>query len=215
MRFTFTLGLVWLAAAASGGDPPGAAAKDPGLRTDLLARVKADQDARTALTEWLKANGDGDRPAYTDAQRAEFEKRLGRVRGADAENTEWLKGVVGKRGWPGRSTAGEDGANAAWLLVQHADADRGFQRTCLDLMAKLPTGEVTPSQVAYLTDRVLLAEGKKQVYGTQFITSGGKLVPRPIEDEKDVDKRRAAAGLSPLAEYVKDLERVYGTGPGK
>ena len=107
---------------------------------------------------------------------------------------------------------GEDGANAAWLLVQHADADSQFQRKCLDLMAKLPKGEVSQVQFGFLTDRVLLAEGKKQIYGTQFHAVDGKLQPRPLEDEANVDKRRADIGLRPLADYAKALEKIYGGG---
>ena len=70
-------------------------------------------------------------------------------------------------------------ARKAWLLVQHADADVKFQRRCLDLMARLPKGEVSISNLAYLTDRVLLAEGKKQLYGTQFTSVDGKWQPGP------------------------------------
>jgi hypothetical protein len=108
-----------------------------------------------------------------------------------------------------------DGASAAWLLVQHADADPAFQRQCLDLMAKLPKEEVSQPNVAYLTDRVLLAEGKAQMYGTQFVVEEGQLKPRPIEDEANVDKRRAKMGLPPLAEYKQQMERMYGSNDGK
>jgi hypothetical protein len=70
---------------------------------------------------------------------------------------------------------GADGASAAWLLMQHAAADRAFLRECLDLMvAALESGEVSPSEVAYLTDRVLLAERQPQVYGTQVTRQGGE-----------------------------------------
>jgi hypothetical protein len=68
-------------------------------------------------------------------------------------------------------------------------------------MAKLPKAEVSQTDLAYLTDRVLLVEGKKQIYGTQFNFSDGKWEPRPLEDPTSVDKRRAEVGLQPLAEY--------------
>ena len=100
----------------------------------------------------------------------------------DGENTQWLKQIVEQRGWPTKSMVGSDGANAAWLLVQHADADIKFQRKCLDLMAALPKNEVSQTDFAYLTDRVLLAEGKNQLYGTQFDLVDGKL-HRTAEDE--------------------------------
>jgi hypothetical protein len=108
-----------------------------------------------------------------------------------------------------------DGADAAWLLVQHADADAKFQRECLDLMARMPADQVSRTRLAYLTDRVLLAEGKKQVYGTQFQSVNGKWVPRELEDQAHVDERRSKVGLNTLAEYVRQLEAAYGPAPAK
>jgi hypothetical protein len=125
---------------------------------------------------------------------------------------QWLKQTVEKLGWPTNSLVGSEGADAAWLLVQHADADVKFQRKCLDLMAALPKNEVSQTHFAYLTDRVLLAEGKKQIYGTQFDWVDGKLQPQSLEDEANVDKRRAEVGMPPLAQYAKEMEELYGVG---
>jgi len=98
-----------------------------------------------------------------------------------------------------------DGAFAAWLLVQHADADPEFQAYCLELMKDAyESGEVRGQDLAYLTDRVLVNQGKKQLYGTQFWTPpGGKIQPRPIEDEAKLDERRSKMGLGLFAEYKK------------
>ena len=57
--------------------------------------------------------------------------------------------------------------------------------------------------MAYLTDRVLVAEGKPQRYGSQFFTVDGELKPRPIEDEANVDARRKEVGLGTMAQYTK------------
>jgi hypothetical protein len=76
----------------------------------------------------------------------------------DQDNTRWLKGVVAWYGWPTRSMVGDDGAAAAWLLVQHADHDRAFQRRCLVLMQALPADQTSPEHIAYLADRVRSAE---------------------------------------------------------
>ena len=152
---------------------------DDGLRAELLRRVEKDQVARQAL------DADG-------------------MREADGENLPWLKEVVAAHGWPGASLVGTDGAHAAWLLTQHADAEPAFQRQCLGLIgAAVEAGEASLLEYAYLTDRVLLAEGRSQVYGTQVTRSGGAYVPRDLRDPELVDERRAAAGLEPLAEYLE------------
>jgi hypothetical protein len=67
--------------------------------------------------------------------------------------------------------------------------------------------EVSQSNIAYLTDRVLLAEGKNQMYGTQLKDVDGKPKPLPIEDEANVDQRHSEVGLPPLAEILKKAEQ--------
>lgn len=160
---------------------------NPELFAELVKRMKADQDARLA------------KPPNV------LQMML-----IDGENTAWMKQTIEKHGWPGFAMVGREGAQAAWLLVQHADRDPAFQRRCLDLLTKaFEKGDASPDQVAYLTDRVLLAEGKPQVYGTQFHAVNGKLQPRPIENQAEVDQRRAAMGLEPLAEYAKQVQSFY------
>ena len=194
------------------------AAKEPELRSELLLRTKTDQATRKAIVEWMKkhgSNGNVLEGGLSPEQKADFEKLTAEMTSADKENTNWLKNVIEKHGWPTNTMVGKDGATATWLLVQHADADPKFQRQCLDLMSKLPKKEVSQADFAYLTDRVLLAEGKKQVYGTQFVNVDGELQPQPLEDEANVDKRRKEVGLPPLAEYAKSMGELYGGSPSK
>lgn len=133
-----------------------------------------------------------------------LQSRLGDI---DRDNTRWLRGVVDEHGWPTRRMVGDDGAAAAWLLVQHADHDPEFQRSCLDRMGVLPDAGATPKHIAYLTDRVLLAEGQSQVYGTQMELANGTHRPRNLRDPATVDERRAEVGLRPIAEYIESMNR--------
>lgn len=188
-------------------------AKEPELRSELLRRMKSDQQPRRAMVAFINKFGSGGdvKPETLSAeQQAEFAKIAARGQQVDEENTKWLKNVIATHGWPTISLVDKDGAQAAWLLVQHADADPEFQRQCLDLMNELPQHEVSQTNLAFLTDRVLLSEGKKQLYGTQFRFVDGELTPRPIEDEANVDKRRAGMGLPPLSEYIQQAERQFG-----
>ncbi len=121
----------------------------------------------------------------------------------DAQNTAWLHEVVATGGWPTRNRVGDEAARAAWLLVQHADHDPAFQKTCLDQFRTLGHDEVDQSLVAYLTDRVNLAHGLPQTYGTQVENHDGTWRPRLLEDPANVDERRAAVGLPTLAEYLE------------
>jgi hypothetical protein len=196
---------------AAPADPPPAKVKLPELHKEIQARVKTDQDARYALIAFTAKHKMTGKPGTDLALNVtrEYEKLNKRMQEIDEKNTAWLKGVVEKHGWPGESLVGTDGAHRAWLLVQHADRDRDFQEQCLKKMEALPAGEVDRRDIAYLTDRVLVGQGKKQKYGTQAQFKDGKAVPLPIEDESGVDKRRKEAGLEPLAQYLKQMEKVY------
>jgi len=127
----------------------------------------------------------------------------------DRRNTERMKEIVDKIGWPTISRFGEEISNAAWLLVQHADQDVEFQKRCLDLIKDLPQGEVSKRNLAYLEDRARVNEGRPQLYGTQFGGEGDAYGPKPIEDPDHVDERRAALGMESLADYRNELLRVY------
>jgi hypothetical protein len=137
------------------------------------------------------------------AAREETEYDREAVIEVDADNLTWLRSVVAEIGWPGRSMVGPDGADAAWLLAQRAYLDHVFQRQCLDLLSRAAeAGEATPAQVAYLTDRVLLAEGQQQEYGTELVGRDGQWVVPRLRDPNTVDERRAAVSLGPLADDI-------------
>lgn len=183
------------AAAGQQKDEAAPPKRDEKLQKELLDRVREDQEARKEL---IKNPSEASPAARTVAD-------------VDRKNTARLKEIIEKHGWPGRSLVGEDGAHAAWLLVQHADRDHAFQKRCLKLLEKaVKAGEASGVDLAYLTDRVLVAENKKQLYGTQFRVKDGKLEPSPIEDEANVDRRRKDVGLPSLAEYRKMIEETYG-----
>jgi hypothetical protein len=185
--------------------PPAKPGLNEDLRKELLNRTKEDQDARKAMIATM--NQKGTSPEQAKQGESPLAKRLEAI---DRANTARMKEIVDKYGWPGKSLVGKDGANAAWLLVQHADLDPAFQKRCLELIgAAFKKGEVSGQELAYLTDRVRVAQGEKQLYGTQFHTVDGKLVPQPIEDEANVDKRRKEVGLSSMAEYEKLMHKVY------
>ncbi|HSX32318.1 MAG TPA: DUF6624 domain-containing protein [Candidatus Saccharimonadales bacterium] len=127
----------------------------------------------------------------------------------DDNNAEYLKKIVEQDGWPTISTVGATASQAAWLLVQHADHDLEFQKRCLALMQNLPDGEINPANIAHLEDRILVNQGLPQRYGTQFQGEGNSFGPHPIEDEPNLDARRAAVGLEPFAVYKAAMVEQY------
>ena len=131
------------------------------------------------------------------------------MQAVDARHTSRMRAIVEKHGWPGRSLVGDDGAHAAWLLVQHADS--AFMAQCLPLMKRAAsTGEAFGKDYVYLFDRVRMQQGKTQIYGTQFtIAADGRLLLHPIEDAEHVDERRRAVGLPAMVEQERMIREAY------
>jgi hypothetical protein len=122
--------------------------------------------------------------------------------------TERLAEILDEHGWPGWDLVGEDGSTAAWVIVQHADLDPDLQQQALELLrAAAEDGQASKGDLAYLEDRVAVAAGEDQQYGTQIrCDSGGDPVAAtPIADEANVDARRADAGLPPLDDYLAEM----------
>ncbi len=160
--------------------PPGEA-----LRLELLALAADDERVRRLLAEEGRLSP-GDAPEMEALHR----RNAGR-----------LAHLLDVYGWPGRTLAGEDGAEAAWRVVQHAIAEPALQRRCLPLLeAAAAAGEVPALQPAMLADRICYFEGRPQRYGTAVGWDGqGRLTPGPLETPEQVDARRATLGLPPLA----------------
>jgi hypothetical protein len=191
----FVLLLFNNAHAQEAGNP---SVKEPALRQELLKRVEQDQAIRSEHINKGVKNPDQD--------------VLARMAALDKANTERMRAIVRQYGWPSPELVGRDGAEAAFLLVQHAE--HGFQKEMLPLVEKAyRSGGLSGQSYALLLDRVLVGEGKPQVYGTQAKRfeewKGQEPVLQPIEDEANVDKRRAEVGLSPLSEYREMLKRLY------
>jgi hypothetical protein len=167
---------------------------DLDLKAELEAMFESDQFQR------LKMDEIGKRYGYDSAEmKAVWEKQ----RLIDEANIARLVEIIAAHGWPGRTLVGEKGSLAAFLVLQHADYS--YQKIYLPLVRKaVAAGELRPGNLALLEDRVLMREGKKQIFGTQLRSNDkGALEFWPIEDEPNVDQRRKDVGLPPLAEYAK------------
>ena len=190
VRLRLMLCALALLVASAIADEPGP--KLPELRAELLAMKSADQAAR---------KGFGPNPP---------EALIQRMREVDARNQARMEAIIEVHGWPGKNLVGENGAEAAWLLVQHAEPE--FMERCLPLLkAAMDKGEAPGRHYAYLLDRVRMRQGKPQVYGTQFLFDDeGNLIRHELENPDQVDERRAKVGLGPIAEYERQLREQFG-----
>lgn len=131
----------------------------------------------------------------------------------DAENQRQIANILEQYGWPKKQDFGSIGpSQVVFLVVQHAPHD--YQKRYVEMARQAAkAGDLLKSSLALLEDRLLVSEGKKQIYGSQVSVNQetGKMTFFPIENEANVDARRAEVGLQPLAEYAKhfDIEYVY------
>ncbi len=127
----------------------------------------------------------------------------------DSINLAKIEQIIKQYGYPGQSLVGSKQGNTAWLVIQHSSLS--VQEKYFPLMQQAAKeDEMQKSNLALLTDRIRLAKGQQQLYGTQVISdSTGKKAFGPIEDEANVNKRRAEVGLGPIEEYAKQFGLDY------
>jgi membrane-associated protease RseP (regulator of RpoE activity) len=187
---------------APGGKPP----TKPELREELLKMREVDQGARNRLSNEMLGDD-------------EQKKLIEEMTANDAANRERLQQIITEHGFPTVSMVGQDGADTAFLIVQHADRDAQWQASMLPVIEELSKkGEASKGSVAYLTDRVLRAQGKPQLYGTQYYQEEGpsgtpEYVPPVVEDPKNLDKRRRSMGLGKWATYEAQVAKMQNREP--
>jgi len=175
--------------AREAGEEQGA---DAELRDELLAMAEADQALRADMSP----------------ERIKDTAFISQMLTSQLEHQARMREILDAHGWPDAAMVGVDGAQAAWLLVQHGDAD--LQEQALALMRSSADAGVTAADIAMLTDRILVERGQPQLYGTQFQFLDGNLVQDAVDDPDSVEARRAEVGLPPMDEYVRMLEEAYG-----
>lgn len=117
-------------------------------------------------------------------------------------NQKKLLQLLDKYGWPTASEVTEYAAAGAALIINHSTYEiRSKYFPMLEEAFK--KGEAQPLRYAKMRDRLLVEEGKKQLYGTQIKMENLEREPHPIADPDNVDQRRAEIGLGPLAPYLK------------
>jgi len=188
-----------------------AAASGDARKAELLRRAAQDQIARQHL-QAVWGHGSWAGPLSANAVKYLEPILSVEVCEVDQANTAWLKGEVRDHGWFAISAYGAQVDNQAWLLVQHADHDRDFQRQTLKLLESLlASRDTSPKNYAYLYDRVAVADDRPQRYATQGgCTTAGAWRPYPVEDAARVDEVRAAVGLGPFADYAAQLKDSCG-----
>ena len=160
---------------------------NPALRAELLNRVK---QTDILLERLLKC---------TSEKFLECDAPMDRLKGTFDDDAVRLKAIVKQYGWPGNDLVGQDGTSAAILIFMNAELALK-KEMWPSVEDAYRAGKASGPDYAVLLDDIRVSEGKPQVYGTHDMERGRVY---PIEDEANVNKRRAEVGLRRLAKYPK------------
>jgi len=99
-------------------------------------------------------------------------------------------------------------SKSIFYIAQHSDMDTNFRKEILEYVSK--SNSFSLNSKAYLIDRHLMNEKKKQKFGTQlkFNTDTKKFGSYPIEDIKNLDSLRYEYNLPKLSIYLKYVNKI-------
>ena len=126
------------------------------------------------------------------------------IKEKDSINLIQVEKIIAEYGWLGADIVGEMGNKTLFLVIQHSNTQTQVKYLPM-LREAVKNGKAKASYLALMEDRVLLAQGEKQIYGSQLQMDSetNQWVLEPMIDPDNVDKRRAEVGLKPLSEYLK------------
>ncbi len=168
---------------------------DLALRKELETIHKDDQALRGQL----------DKPMNEDEKKQIWLK----INELDSLNLIKIEKIFEKHGYPSKNKVGTRFSSTAFLVVQHSNltAMKKHYKLFEDAVNK---GDLSKSSFALFVDRYRMWSGEKQLYGSQVKNNGGgENYFHPIEDEENVNKRRAEMDLGPLEEYAKHFKIDY------
>lgn len=121
-----------------------------------------------------------------------------------AINEKKVRHLLDTYGWPDRALIGEQGSLTIANVIQHSDND--IRIKYLPMMREaVQENKLHPRFLVRAEDRIATERGDLQLYGGQM-----KYYPEtksfnvwPVYDPANIDKRRAAIGLGPIAEHLK------------
>lgn len=113
----------------------------------------------------------------------------------DEANQRELEHLLNQCGWPGMLDK-KRAAFSAFLIIQHAPLD--YQLKYFEMVKSANgRGEISNEKFVWLVDRILVKQGKPQLYGTEFEYGSNKVAP--IMDPKNLNARRKKMGLLPIS----------------
>ncbi len=141
---------------------------------------------------------------YISDQKIRRENNLIKYAKEDHRNQELVISIIEKCGMPTLHEVNQEQMNAIWLGLQHTE-DK-YRIKYFPLIEKaVKNGDLSKEQYALMKDRILMDEGKPQIFGSQI--KNGKLYD--LEEPETVNERRLEMGLEPIEDYLKRFDITF------
>jgi hypothetical protein len=166
------------------------------IARQLVTVISDDQKYRNGMSDIMKSYG-------SDSK--EMKSLLKKMHYADSINLLKVSMILDSYGWLGSEAIGVEGNRTLFMVIQHSPLkDQEKYLPVMRLAVK--DGKAEAGNLALLEDRVSVRKGKRQIFGSQvsWNLKTNVYYVLPLEDPDNVDKRRAAMGLIPLADYLMD-----------
>lgn len=167
-------------------------------------------DSLSAVLEEIYEADQRIRIELMDAMGGDVGDLFHRMAQIDSANQAKINCILSDYGWLPQSRVGEKAASAIFLVVQHGG--KAMIEKNLPALKKLAgENEAKTTHAAMMEDRLLMYEGKKQIYGTQASSdSTGASYVWPVADPDRVNELRKAAGFElTVEENAARLNAIY------
>ncbi len=165
------------------------------IRRELLKMVENQEKANRKTVE----NWETDKKFDTEA------RQIGK------ENALRLCAILSENGWLTKESVEIDGFNAVLYLIRNT-RNLQFQREFVPILsAAAKKGQIAKENLASLIDKIRLASGLTQIFGTQTAVRDEIAYLFPLENEERVDEWRKIYEMPPLKVFFKEMETFYQT----
>ncbi|MCH7402352.1 DUF6624 domain-containing protein [Belliella kenyensis] len=162
--------------------------------------MELDQGVRKQINEAMQSNSPLPSDIFTEMDKI------------DSSNQAWVIAKLDKYGWPKKSEIGEKGSRSIFLVIQHADLNE-IEKYYPQLQALANENEASKIHAAMMQDRMLMYQGKKQIFGTQAsseLRNDGSWVIWPVENAESINVRRKEVGFTnTVEESAASMNAIY------
>ena len=125
----------------------------------------------------------------------------------DEQNLIKVTKIIDSVGWLSKSDVGDTANAALFLVLQHSNKI-SMEKYYPILKKAVFEKKASKENLALLTDRIEILNGRPQIYGTQGRIINNEFILDSILDFTNVDQRRKEMDMIPLKEYILELKKI-------